>query len=227
MSIKRKLLAATATLTILGGLSAAATVPAGAATPACGAPCVSVFSSPLGTVTQPNFVEAVLGGEARVGQLVGLKRASGSDPSEDIMGTLGSVSDFYAQGMVSAEVNLHYGALTAAQLQYAPLGVTTGLCVGVADDAYQNEPLSLQLCSVPGRTVFILGPRNSAGYFPIINASTTDFSRPFAMAYPRHVDTTDETLPPIRLRRLQYQGRDHTLPGTQLWGVYRGIIPTP
>lgn len=227
MPIKKRLLAAAATLTIVGGLSAATTLSASAATPACGAPCVSVFSSQLGTVTQPNFVEAVLGGEAKAGQLVGLKRASGSDPSEDIMGTLGSVSDFYTKGMVSAEVNLHYGALTAAQLEYAPLGMTSGLCVGVASDAYQNEPLSLQPCSVPGRTVFILGPRDAAGYFPILNASTSDFSRPFAMAYPRHVDTTDETLPPIRLRRLQYQGRDHTLAGSQLWGVYRGIIPTP
>lgn len=224
MSLTSRLRIAATTLTILAGLSAASTLPASAATPACGPSCVSVFSSELGTIDQPNFVEAVLGGAPRVGQLVGLKRASSSDSSEDIMGTVGSVSAFYAQGMVSAEVNRHYGSLVGAQLQYAPLGVRTGLCVGVAETAYQNEPLTLQPCEVPNRTIFILGTADSSGYFPIINASTPDFSRPFAMSYPRHVDTTDDVLPPIRLRRLRFQGRERTLPGTQLWGVYRGIL---
>ena len=228
MSMRFKALAAAATLTIAGGMSAAGALSASAATPACGARCVSVFSSELGTAAQPNFIEAVLGGKASVGELVGLNRATSIDPSEDILGTAGTVSDFYAAGRVSAEVNSHYGPLTAAELEYGPLGMPTGLCVGVATVAAQNEPLTLQPCRVSSRTVFILGAPNAAHYFPIINASTTDFSRPFAMSYPRHVDTTDETLPPIRVRHLQFHGRDHTLSGTQLWGVYRGaILPAP
>ena len=55
----RKMLAAAATLTIVGSVSVAATGAASAATPACGPPCISVFSSELGTYAHPNFVEAV------------------------------------------------------------------------------------------------------------------------------------------------------------------------
>jgi hypothetical protein len=43
------------------------------------------------------------------------------------------------------------------------------------------------------------------------------------MSYPRHVNT-DETLPPIRLRHLQFLGREGALPANQLWGVIRGVL---
>src|SRR5215216_1322072 len=86
LSIRRKVLAAAATLTIVGGVSAAATGAASAATPECGPACISVFSSELGTYADPNFVEAVLdGGAAQVGQPVGLAPATGSDPSLDFL----------------------------------------------------------------------------------------------------------------------------------------------
>jgi hypothetical protein len=129
--------------------------------------------------------------------------------------------------MVSAEVNSHYGSLKASQLEYAPFGVLTGSCVGVATDPFENEALSLQPCTVPGRTVWIIGTTLSPttpGYFPIVSGATSDFSRPFAMSYPRNVDTT-EALPPIRLRHLQFQGDESTLPDTQLWGVKAGPLP--
>src|SRR5215208_3824262 len=86
LSIKRKVLAAAATLTIVAGVSAAATGAASAATHECGPDCISVFSSELGTYEHPNFVEAVLGGGgANVGQPVGLKQASRFDASQDIL----------------------------------------------------------------------------------------------------------------------------------------------
>jgi hypothetical protein len=59
--------------------------------------------------------------------------------------------------------------------------------------------------------------------FPIVSGATSDFSRPFAMSYPRHVNT-DETLPPIRLRHLQFHGRERALSANQLWGVVRGAL---
>jgi hypothetical protein len=116
----------------------------------------------------------------------------------------------------------------ASQLEYAPLGIASGLCVGAATDPFENEVLSLQPCRVPGRTVWIvdtaLSPATAAAHlFPIVSGATSVFSRPFAMSYPRHVDTT-ETLPPIRLRRLQFQGDESTLPETQLWGVKSGEL---
>ncbi len=69
-----------------------------------------------------------------------------------------------------------------------------------------------------------LSPATAAAHlFPIVSGATRDFFRPFAMSYPRHVDTT-ETLPPIRLRHLQFRCHERTLPDNQLWGVVRGLL---
>src|SRR3712207_415260 len=82
----RKTIAAIATLACVAGASAAIPSAASAATETCGARCLSVFSSVLGTYADPNYVEAVLdGGTAAVGQPVGLKPSSDSDPSLDII----------------------------------------------------------------------------------------------------------------------------------------------
>src|SRR5918911_2475349 len=109
LSTRRKVVAAAAALTMAGAVSAA-TSPANAATAECGPGCISVFSSELGTYADVNAVEAVLdGGAARLGQPVGLKPVSGTDPAEDFRpgGATGGgkVSDFYAGGVVSAEAN--------------------------------------------------------------------------------------------------------------------------
>lgn len=229
MSIKKMVRrSVVGSLAIVGCVNAVTALPATAATPACGSTCLSVFSKELGTYAHPNFVEHVFGGVASVGTPTGLNPASGADTSEDFINPHpGSVSDYYALGLVSAEVSAHYGTLPASQLEYAPAGVPTGLCVAVATDPYQNEALSLQPCTVPGLTVWIIGTSLSPttpGYFPIISGATGDFSRPFTMAYPRHVDTSEE-LPPIRLRHLQiFDDEGSTLPDTQLWGVARGAL---
>ena len=227
MSIQRKARAVAATL-IVGAASAIATEAASAATPACGGSCLSVFSSELGTYASPNFVEHVFGGEARIGTPTGLTTASGTDPSEDFINPhRGSVSDYYALGLVSAAVNRHYGPLTASQLEYTPNGVPSGLCVGIPTLPYQGEPLSLQSCSIPGRTVFIIDTADSPatasmGLFPIVSAATTDFAHPFTMSYPRHPNTA--ALPPIRLRHLEFRGPDRAVPAKQLWGVAMGEL---
>ncbi|MBV9047219.1 MAG: hypothetical protein JOY58_03065, partial [Solirubrobacterales bacterium] len=59
MSLKKKVGAIAAALTTVCGMSAAAAIPASAATQACGQYCIGVFSSELGTYAQPNFVEHV------------------------------------------------------------------------------------------------------------------------------------------------------------------------
>jgi hypothetical protein len=229
LSIKTKVLAVVATLTIVGGMSAAATGAASAATPECGPDCISVFSSELGTYAQPNFVEAVLGGgRAKVGQPVGLKPASRFDPSQDIKPDApvpdAKVSDFYAAGMVSAKANRHYGSLPAVQQRYAPFGRVTDLCVGLASVA-QNEGLTLQPCSVPGTTVWIVheGLATPSGYFPIINAATTDFRRPFAMHLPRNEVASGRPLQ-MQARRLQFLTGEKTLRARQLWGAVFGVL---
>ena len=229
MSIKRKMLGAVAALTMVGVVSGVQAFSARAATPACGAQCGSVFSRELGTYAQPNVVEDVLDGLANVGQPVILKQASGSDPSEDIIPHRELVSTFYAAGMVSAAVNDHYGGLLAVQQEYAPFGIGTGLCVGLPSVAYQNEGLTLRPCNVPGVTVFIVDTRDSpttaaAGYFPIVNASTTDFSRPFAMDLPQDEVASAHQTVQIRIRHLQFLTEDKTLRDRQLWGFHPGVL---
>ncbi len=229
MSTKKRRLTAAVTLMAACGVSAATAGAVRAATPECGPRCISVFSSELGTMAQPNFVEAVLGGgEAKVGQPVGLKRANRFDPSQDILPQgprpNARVSDFYAAGLVSAEANEHYGSLPAVQQQYAPFGIPTGLCVGLARVAYQNQELTLQPCSAPGTTVWVIHSALSPttpGSFPIINASTTDFERPFAMHLPRNEVASGQPLQ-MELRHLQYRAGGSTLPARQIWGAVFG-----
>src|SRR5262249_38186699 len=156
-----------------------------AATPACGPHCLSVFSDELGSYKHLGVVEDIADGVARAGQPSILTPGSGADPSEDFIPNAGSVASFFKQGMVSAKVNSRYGSLKASQIQYAPDGKATGLCVGLATTPYQNEGLTLQPCSTPARTVWIIDTADSpstakAGFFPIVSAATTDLVHPFA-----------------------------------------------
>ncbi|MGY1634170.1 hypothetical protein ACI784_20900 [Geodermatophilus sp. SYSU D01186] len=233
MSLKSKVLAAAAAPMTVVGVGAVTTLPASAATPECGPDCIAVFSPAFGTHGDPQFVEAVLGGVGTVGQPLILHRASSSDPSEDFLPRGGLVSDFHAAGMVSAAVNSHYGSLRAAQLEYAPSGVASGLCVGLARAAYENEPLSLQPCSVPETTVWIVDTADSPataaeGYSPLVNGSTRDFTHPFAMTYPTDAFPTDEPAPQIHVRHLRFcddVGRDESaVPDRQLWGTDFGVL---
>ena len=158
-----------------------------------------------------------------------LKQASSSDPSEDIIPHRGLISAFYAAGMVSERINDHYGNLLGVQQEYAPYGIGTGLCVALASPAYQNEGLTLQPCSVPGVTVFVIdipdSPSTAAEhYFPIVNASTTDFSHPFAMDLPQDEVTSDQHPAQILLRHLQFLGDEKTLPDRQLSGFLSGLL---
>jgi hypothetical protein len=213
MSIKRKVLAAAATLTVAGGLSTVGTLPATAATPQCGPHCIQVFSAKF-----PNFVETVFQGVAAVGQPTIVAPPSSSDPAGDlIVPRAGTVSDFFAAGLVSAAVNQHYGSERAVQIEYAPLGVPTGLCSALAATAYQNEGLTLQPCSTPGTTVWIVDTNDSLNTqtFPIVNGSTTDFTHPFAMII--HGNPAHKGFPQIVVQRLR--GNPDNVRISQLWGA--------
>ena len=68
MSIKSKVFAAAATLTLVGGVGSVAALSAGAATPSCGHDCIDIFSREFGTHQQPSYVLDVLRQGAKVGQ---------------------------------------------------------------------------------------------------------------------------------------------------------------
>jgi hypothetical protein len=217
MPITSKMLAAAATLTLAGGLSTVGTLPAAAATPQCGPHCIEIFSAKFGTPGQPPFVETVFQGVAQAGQPTILTAPSSSNPAGDlIVSRAGPVSAFFAAGLVSAAVNRHYAAEIAVQLEYAPLGVPTGLCAALATTAFQNEGLSLQPCSVPGTTVWIKdSPVPAATYFPLVNGSTTDFCHPFGMTI--HGDPAHKLFPQIIVQHLIDNPAD--VPDSQLWGA--------
>ena len=218
MSIKTKVLAAAATLSLAGGLAAAGTLPANAATTQCGTACVQIFNKDY-----PSFIESVFLGIPLAGVPTIVHRASRFDPTGDfIVPQKGPVSMFYAEGMVSAAVNAHYATDIAVQVEYAPYGHPTGLCSAVATTAYQGEGLSLQPCSTPDTTVFILDfPDGAGGYFPIVNASTTDFTHPFTMTI--HGDPAHQLFPQIRLEHMI--GNPANVPDNQLWGTV--FAPAP
>jgi len=184
-----------------------------------GQPAAPKYATP----TSLGFVETVFLGIPAVGVPTIVHQASSSDPAEDLIIPLaGTVSQLYALGMVSAAVNEHYGSERAAQIEYAPYGVPTGLCTAVATTAYQDEGLSLQPCSTPGTTVWILdfadSPATAPTYFPIVNGSDTDFVHPFAMSIlgnPAHRPFT-----PIIMRHLI--GNPGSVPANQLWGAHFG-----
>jgi pimeloyl-ACP methyl ester carboxylesterase len=223
MSKTRKAIASAALLSAATGLYGASTLTAHAATPACGPGCLEVFSPRFGTASNPRFVETVLGGSAKTGTPLVLGRASDSSTASDIIPHLNKVAGFYASGMVSAGVNEHYGSLPAAQLEYAPSGHATGLCVGLERPAYSGESLSLQPCTVAGSTVFIVDipDASKAGYTPLVIGSTTDFVHPLTMVYDGV--PTDQPTPRIRVSQLR-RNANGEVPIDQLFGTTHGVV---
>jgi hypothetical protein len=248
MSMKSKVIAAAATLTLVGGVSAMATFSAAAATPSCGHHCIDIFSREFGTHDHPGYVLDVLRQGAKVGQPVILFRTSNSDPAEDFTVSFqGSTSDFLAAGLVSPSVALHYGCTVgpfitcangvddpAFEVEYAPYGVDSGLCVGVGTTAMQNTPVALEPCGVSSKTVWILDINDSPAtlehdYIPLINGSDTNFSHPFVLTYPKNGFPTDTPRPQLFTQNLT--GFSHgfgspigSVQDNQLWGADFGIL---
>src|SRR5580704_9494653 len=105
MSVKAKVLAAAATLSLVGGAGVAAAATAGAAnaaTPSCGKTCIDIFSHQFGTFADPQFVmDSFKQGDVAGTQVI-LFRTSNADPAEDFQtDNVGAVSEFYALGLVS------------------------------------------------------------------------------------------------------------------------------
>ena len=235
MSIKSKVIAAAATLTLVGGVGAASALTAGsasAATPSCGFTCVDVFSHNYGTHHHPGFVLDVLRQGMKVGQPIILFRTSNSDPAEDFtIAYQGQVSDFATAGLMSNALALHYGGgcehvvytgtpLVATcthyfpndyayEIEYAPYGVDSGLCVGVPTTAVQNTRVSLEPCGASSKTTWVVDIANSIGstffntYVPLINGSETNFSHPYVLTYPVNAYPTDMPRPQLMTQTLQ------------------------
>jgi hypothetical protein len=233
LSIKSKVLATAATLALVGGVGTAGVLgtaaTANAATPSCGSTCVDIFSQEFGHHNVPNFILDVFQQHIRIGQPIILYRSSNNDQAEDFrLEFQGTVADFYAAGMVSAALALHYGCVPgvspagindcfgtkldfndpAFEIEYTPNGVDSGLCVGVASTAVQEEGVSLQECGASSKTVWAVDvfdqPIESffLHYYPLINGSDTNFSQPFVLTYPQSGYPTDKPRPILQVDNL-------------------------
>jgi hypothetical protein len=216
MSIKKKVFAVAATMTMVGGVSAVGLLPAMAQTPSCGANCITGFSDEFG----PQFITDVLRQGEKVGQPVILFRNTNSDPAEDfVYSDQGTVNDFQAAGMASKALALHYGSLEAYEQEYAPYGVDSGLCIGVGTTAGNGTPVALEPCGVSSKTVWVVDTNdsNNPNIVPLINGSDTNFSHPYVLHYPGNGYPTDMPRPQLNTWTLQTYS-DGTVYNNELWG---------
>jgi hypothetical protein len=221
MSVKVKVVAVLASLVAFGGVTTIGAASASAGTPQCGGSCIDLFSAKYGTPANPGFVETVRGGVARRGVPTELFRISDTNPAEDVLPIAGTVASFYASGKVSAAVDHAYSGDMASQIEYAPLGKPTGLCAGLARRPYQNEGLTLQPCSTPGTTIWIIDTAVSSvqGAFALVNGANREFTHPYGMTY--YVNPAVRPAQ-IRVARLQISSAHPTAPHRQLWGAVFG-----
>ena len=244
MSIKSKVLAAAATLTLVGGVGVAGALtagPAAAGTPSCGPSCINLFNKdfpPAGfTGGAASPVDVFRQGE-RTGQPVILFRSSNSDPAMDWSASFqGTVNELVPLGLASPLTALHYGDDFAFENAYTPFGVFSGLCLGVAATAFQNEGVTLQPCGASSRTIWIVDDNESFLHnfpgVPLINGSNTNFSHPFVLTYPPNANPTD--IPRVQLRVTNLTGSTQpgghhfpvisTVNSSQLWIATFGELP--
>jgi hypothetical protein len=228
MSIKTKVLAASAALALAGALGGTSATAAHAATPSCGSSCIDVFSRLFGSHFHPNFVMDTFKQRQQVGTPVILFRASNADPAEDFtVSAQGTVAEFFAAGLVTAAFNLHFGALEAWEFEYAPFGADSGLCVGVGSVAQSGTKVSLQPCGVSSKTLWVADVLNKpliGFYVPLINGSDTNFSHPFVLQYPPNAQPTDNPRPQLQTANLGGFSNGST-PDNELFSANFGVLP--
>jgi hypothetical protein len=230
MSIKSKIFAAAATLTMVGGIGAAGALTTGtasAATPSCGKNCIDIFSQLYSTHKHPNFVLDVYQAKAKAGQPVILFQTSNSDPGEDFtISYQGTVNQFYKAGLVGASLNLHYSKLWAYEIEYSPNGVDSGYCVGVGSTAVNGTGVALEPCGVSAKTVWVVDSYDTikGNFVPLINGSDTNFSHPYVLNYPGNAYPTDKPRPQLTTWTLSKYSNG-TVYNNQMWSADFGVLP--
>jgi hypothetical protein len=210
----------------------------------------AVFTRDFGNHSSSNFVLDVLGQGGDTGQPIILFHTSSSNAAENwTVSSQGTTAQFYTDGLVSATVAQHYGCIpggnfsncygqtsvavnySAFEIEYAPNGVVSGLCMGVASTAVQGEGVTLQPCGVSAKTVWIadnFGSQStlSNGYVPLINGSDTNFSQPFVLTYPASGYPTDSPRPQLQVDTITGSSQGFppgpalgTVGDNQLWGA--------
>jgi hypothetical protein len=239
MSIKGKVMAAAAVMTLVGGVSAVGTLAAQAATPSCYEHCVDLFSQKF----SQSFVLDVQLQQAKAGQPIRLYRASNGDAGEDFfLSRSGRVSTFVADGLVSSAVAAHYGggcsrvsSVTghcvahyandwAYQIEYAPDGVPSNLCVGLQGTVGDGTKVVLEPCVSPV-TTWVVDANATLGNasVPLVNGSDTNTSDPYVLNYPGSAAPFLMPTPQLTTWQLQRYPNGHVF-NNQLWSADFGQV---
>ncbi len=217
VSIRARWFAVTAALLVMAGLGAAS---ASAATPSCGNTCVDFSSQLYGSASSPPFVLADAPNLQNVGQPLTLASASNFNPGEDfLMSAQGLVSDFVAAGLMAPQMGTLYGSLDVYEIEYAPFGAATGLCVGVPATPGSGTRVQLEPCGVSCKTCWIIdtsAPTPGPDLPLIQGATNSNFPDPPVLTAP---------LPgqPLTTSLLRVAG-NAALPKNQLWGTKSGVL---
>lgn len=205
-------------LAITAVIAAAVTaVPANAASRACGDACLTLTAQEFG----PGYVTAAPPGSAVAGTPIVMAPGS-SLTREDFESSYdGTAQAAYTSGqLVSAAVAQAWPQDPVYQIFYAPGGIRTGLCLGMAGTAETGTEVTLQPCSTPQRTEWIalLGDTDN-GYTPLISGTSTRTTDPLVLT--ANTQSTALTTSPL----LTYPGNAY--PATnQMWKARYGIIRT-
>jgi hypothetical protein len=179
MVMRSRIVAGVAALLLAGGVAVAAVAAvaapaANAATVACGSGCMALAAQSWGL----NYVSSNPG-SATAGQDVILARAAEFSAEDFKLQDLGTVAPFYAAGIVGPAVGQTWPSDEVYEYLYAPNGVWTTLCLGVAVTAANGTAVSLQPCGTTARTLWIaLAADRIGSYQPLINGTDTVISTP-------------------------------------------------
>jgi hypothetical protein len=203
---------------------AATTLPAQAATPSCGVSCINLYNRVIG---HSFILDAQGGGFGVAGQPLILWQRSNSGYAEDFtVSDEGTVKDFAFAGLMSPVMLLHYAKDPAFELEYAPYGADTGLCMGLAATPVPGEQVTLQPCGISAKTVWVLDakPTTPSDFFAGLNGAGTNFSHPFVLTYPQGSYPTDSPRPVLQVQELSSFSTGQ-YSDSQLWWGKLGIEP--
>ena len=158
------------------GTPAATTSPAGtvsgpAAKPCGGTGCTALASEKYGT----RRITAVDPG----GSAVVLQPVAGIPAEDWRISVAGTVSDFSRAGLIGPVVGEMWPTSEAYEYEYAPRGVASGKCLGIAGTA---TAIALKPCGLGASTLWVaLTADRSGGFSPLISATDTSKKTPIVL----------------------------------------------
>jgi hypothetical protein len=177
--MNKKLLTGLAAISLAGAvLTTISATTANAASPACGATCLTLASQRFGA----GFVTADPYIAPAAGQRVILATAGPYRREDWQFDYLGTASVLARDGIIPLAIGKAWPNDIAYQYVYTPGGTTTDLCLGVSAIAQNGTPVTLQPCGVSAVTVWITMQTSVSTVFtPLISGTDTRDANPYVL----------------------------------------------